>query len=520
MAHFFIRSSRSPDHTFWLGAAAITLLPLGVLCWLVLQSTQGQFTYSLDDPYIHLALARNIWAGQYGINLMEPSAPSSSILWPFLLAPFSVLGAGAEYVPLLINAACLMASAWLIGGVLGELKWPIKCVLAALLLFSLNAYGLVLTGMEHSLQALLVAAIVRLHFDAAPDALAHAAMPSPWRDRLLGAALVLLVLVRYEGLAISLPFIAYLFVQGQRRLALVTLAVTVGILGLFSYELNRHGLGYLPSSIYAKSSHGSLQATWANIQTNMAQYSLMLGVAGCLAVYFAWRDWAFAVLLLVVTALHFSFGHAGWFGRYEVYYLMFMALVLARALLDISPWAVLALAGVPFYLQALWQPTLQTPLAASNVFHQQVQMAHIARQMGEPVAVNDLGLVALRSGQYVLDLAGLGSIDALVMRSRLAIDGDEGWPARLIDRSSTPVRYAMVYEAWFPKFGQQWEKVGEMHLLQERITPASDVVAFFAKDKATASKLRRVLDDFKARSATQTAANGAGAGMVVDVLGP
>src|SRR5262249_7930106 len=47
----------------------------------------GAITYTLDDAYIHLALAEHISHGHYGINATEFSAPSSSIAWPFILAP-------------------------------------------------------------------------------------------------------------------------------------------------------------------------------------------------------------------------------------------------------------------------------------------------------------------------------------------------------------------------------------------------------------------------------------------------
>src|SRR3989442_3378698 len=75
----------------------------------ILRLNEGRFTYTLDDPYIHLALAERIREGHYGINPGEPSAPSSSILWPFLLAP--VAGSGlAEYLPLLIGIAAAGAT--------------------------------------------------------------------------------------------------------------------------------------------------------------------------------------------------------------------------------------------------------------------------------------------------------------------------------------------------------------------------------------------------------------------------
>ena len=54
----------------------------------------GHLIYTLDDPYIHLAVARNILLGGYGVNATEFSSPSSSILWPWLLAVSEWLGLG------------------------------------------------------------------------------------------------------------------------------------------------------------------------------------------------------------------------------------------------------------------------------------------------------------------------------------------------------------------------------------------------------------------------------------------
>ena len=66
---------------------------------IILLLNDGMFVYTLDDPYIHLSLAENIINGHYGVNANEYSAPSSSILWPFIIAPFSSF----EYFPLFIN---------------------------------------------------------------------------------------------------------------------------------------------------------------------------------------------------------------------------------------------------------------------------------------------------------------------------------------------------------------------------------------------------------------------------------
>ena len=63
----------------------LVFIPFALMLQLAVSYSDGSFIYTLDDPYIHLALAKNIRLGNYGINLDELSSPSPSILWPFLL---------------------------------------------------------------------------------------------------------------------------------------------------------------------------------------------------------------------------------------------------------------------------------------------------------------------------------------------------------------------------------------------------------------------------------------------------
>ena len=45
-----------------------------ILLATILWMTRGHFSYSLDDAYIHLALAQQIVHGHYGINASESSS--------------------------------------------------------------------------------------------------------------------------------------------------------------------------------------------------------------------------------------------------------------------------------------------------------------------------------------------------------------------------------------------------------------------------------------------------------------
>jgi hypothetical protein len=474
-------------------SAVLVVVPLVTLLLLVLRITNGTFTYTLDDPYIHLALARNIWHGHYGINASEFSAPSSSILWPFLLAPFFASGGLFEYAPLALNFIFLWATIGVICRIFGDLPVVPRILVVGSIAVSLNLYGLVFNGMEHSLQILLVAVgMLPLIYREWEDS------PGKKVPAYVAAALIALPLTRYEGLAISLPMLIFLFVQGHRKTAVLSITIIALAVGGFSYFLHANGSNYLPSSVLAKTDLSGLPGVLNNVKENLKAYGfILLPVFWILGVYWQTsRSRCFVVL--AVTVFHFIFGHYGWFGRYEVYYVLFIVVLSGRLAVDSGLKLLPAIICLPFVFHSLTSTTLFTPQAAENIYSQQAQMARIAAKLGAPVAVNDLGLVALRSGNYTLDLWGLGSIEAL--RNRLR-GGDSEWIAALMARKHT--QYAFVYDWWFPHKPASWIKVGELKMLQKKITPAGDLVILYAVDPTSAAKLRSTLASFAQKNVSQ-----------------
>ncbi|RYD65846.1 MAG: hypothetical protein EOP83_06450, partial [Verrucomicrobiaceae bacterium] len=72
-----------------LGTLFLILCYLGVASWMwvSIADRTGSWSYTLDDPYIHGAIARNIAEhGSFGIIPGEFAGASSSILWTVLLA--------------------------------------------------------------------------------------------------------------------------------------------------------------------------------------------------------------------------------------------------------------------------------------------------------------------------------------------------------------------------------------------------------------------------------------------------
>lgn len=456
-------------------AALPVLLILAMILWL----NHGEFIYSLDDPYIHLALAKQIAQGHYGIQPDEFSAPSSSLLWPLLLTPFATL-AMAEWVPLLLNIVFCLVTLHHLQGVMTHV-WgrQVGHGLVLLLALLLNFYGLVFTGMEHSLQVMLVVWSTRLLLEQR-------------QKRLLIVLLCVMPWVRYESAAIALPLLAYLAVNGrQRGLALLAALLSLVVLLAFSLFLRHLGLGYLPSSVLAKSTVHDLASLLDNMGSNWLAHLFVPVAVVIVSRHYLRAQPALAAAIALASALYYAFGRNGWLGRYEVFFLVFIFLLsmqpMARWLQPVTG-ARLLLYGLLLAGPVLAISTLTTPLASRNIHDQQATMADIARAYGRPVAVNDLGLVAWRSGQPVLDLWGLGSLPALQARLH---EPDNGWICRMMQAQGVEV--AMVHEALLRDLPRCWTRVGRLVVQGRMATPAPPEVGLFATTPLAAERLRMTL---------------------------
>lgn len=493
--------------------AALVLLfgLLGAVVAGMVSQAGGTFVYTLDDPYIHLALAREIAAGHYGLHAGEAAAPSSSVLWPFLLAPLARVPVGL-FLPLALNAACAAGTLGVLhgvfrrslGGPTGDAATGLRLLLLALAVPAFGLVVLAVSGMEHALQVLLaVAGVAGLAESAAGRRV-------PWWAF---AALVVGPFVRYENLALTLPALAFLFAQGERRASAAALAVVVVGLGAFSAALLAAGLGPLPSSILVKqavASQGLLHGVAARLKDTVTDPHGVLLLAGALVLSALVlrvparprAERGLAAVAVAAVALHALAG--AYLYRYTVYVTAVVAVVAlvlhAPALLarwHARPAATAALAAtavVSFAGTALFD-LATAPLAARNIYEQQAQMARfVAEEYRRPVAVNDLGLVAYRSPAYVLDLFGLGSIEAV--RARRADTAATGaWMGTLAAAHHADL--AMIYPDWFPPVPAAWVPLGTLAIGTKNVALGGSDVAFFATRAAAAPDLAARLARFR-----------------------
>jgi hypothetical protein len=498
----------------WL-AGAIAM----ILCSIRLSG--GHLIYTLDDPYIHLAVAESILQGGYGINAGEYAAPSSSIAYPFLLALTEWAGFGA-WGPLVVNLLAMAGAVLVVGRIVQDhvlaggrpggsriYSTGFQLVLGLLICLDMNAWGLVMTGMEHSLHVLAEVVVLWRFLELIEK--------GRRADKWLVAAIVALPLIRFEGLALSLLAMAGMAYLGQRRAALVALLLTLlALLGWYRFTQSA-GLPLLPSSVLLKSNVAAsmvgqsglpqLGTIFGNLRKSMENRQgvvLMLGLLllGILShrTYLQGDRKAAAVLggsVFLTGTAHVFFGHYGWFYRYEVYVIGLVALAILvmgrRHLVHGAVKTVVLLAllivGAP-YLQA----AIQTPAASRGIYQQQYQMHRFAVDYWKmPVAVNDLGWVSYRNQAFVLDLYGLGSEQ--VRRLRMAGDWDAGRIESIVHRRG--ISLIMIYDDWFVGFvPQAWNKVATLET--SRVTSASGRVAFYVTPGTDRLAVQRLLQQFGA----------------------
>ncbi len=482
------------------GAAVFLLLSAGLFA-AVMQAAGGVFSFTLDDPYIHLAMAEEIGRGGYGVNPGEPASAASSILYPFLLAGLLKLGLGAGSA-LAVNLTAGAASTALLLALAGEgglvtARTPAWAsgLLAALLALVLNLGGLAFTGMEHGLQvALALAALL------GAARLGRRNAPPAWLWPVLAAA----PLVRFEGFAVlGAGALALLWRRRWREAALA-----VGVAGLataaFCWRLHSLGLPWLPSSVLAKAGDGA-HGLGAQFMENQRVRESVLVIAAA-AFPFATEVlargrrplrppvlFASAGLSAQLALGTFGWRYNGWLHRYEAWAMALAGGVALlcyggplRAWLAQAPRLRSAFAAVTALL--LFQPyvltTAQTGLDARSIRLQQREMHRFAADvLRAPVAVNDLGWVSWRNDAYVLDLWGLASEPA--RRARQAHAGPE-WMAALA--RARGVQAAMVYDDWIGPAPASWTRLGE---LRARVPlTVGPRVAFYATDLATTARVR------------------------------
>jgi hypothetical protein len=497
-------------------------LVIFAVCIVLIALDTGGFTYTLDDPYIHLAYSQRIAVGHFGMNAGEPSSPCSSIIFPLLLVPFAFT-AFHELVPLIINVAASVAALELLRRMLVpkrdiRLAGALTSILLPLLGIGFGLYAVAFSGLEHSLHVAVSLAVMYGCMEIVEN---KRAQWLPW-------FIMLLPLVRLEGIPLAGGAILFLIFMRRRKQA-AWAAGGIAVLGvMYALGTRLAGLPILPGSITTKwhvmqAIHDEgpvMKALIFHIHRSTLGNALIIILLSAVAMWMLAYVWkllrtdaaerrGYAALFLVVascSAAHLLFGALE--VRYVIYVFFIPAaftLRMVRVLLErrergISRSGYLAFgaAGVALLVLLGWNCffyTVHIPLGASNIFRQQRQMGVFVRDyLKMPVAVNDLGCVSMDNTAHVLDLAGLNTSDVRRAREMYA---PGKWMSVLC--SARRPAMALIYDEWFSGMVPgDWVKVARLRLEEQCVSPAGSVVAFYAMPWSDRQAIDSALVRFRA----------------------
>ncbi len=316
-----------------VGGLLVFTASAGAILWLALQclsQTGGVFSYALDDPYIHLSIARNFALhGVWGITPFEPASACSSPLWALILSVLIRVFGDWSFWPLVLGIGCSLAVPLLLYVRLVRSGFhPLPAGLGALAPFAVGPLAVLpFTGMEHSIQVLLDFLFLFWIWDQLEGVRRK-------QDSLIGFSLAFLIcLCRFESVfLVVIPFLVFAFRREWKTSMLLALG-PIAAIGGFALFSKLMGMPLLPNSLVLKGnvSHPLTAGWFLNMYLNLRGRSFPLFDLFVLTVGLGFSlrfsrlresTRSLQILCLVVvtaTVLHCGFALVGIFYRYEAY---------------------------------------------------------------------------------------------------------------------------------------------------------------------------------------------------------
>lgn len=522
--------SRLTDH--WPLALAVCVLwaVLAYTLWLGLNKTNGSLIYSLDDAYIHMAVAKNFALhGVWGVTQYEYSSSVSSIIWPLLLSGVFLITGPWDYAAFILNALFSTLTLVSISLILKNYDvrglFALTTLLIAILLTPM--VPLIFIGMEHSLQILLF--LLFAYFAVLfvfPDQRA--------RGRIFCYLILLgplVAAVRYEGVfLIVVSCIAMVLLTKrikQISLILVLSAAPIIVYGLISLY---NGWPFTPGPIALKALpistplHEKLFFISVNAFSWIHTGEFNVIIIICLVLLSAsilkkgpgmvWNQRTLITAIFIAYGVtHLSLVAHQYSFRYDAVVMLIGITVIGAHIQEISAGLKnLSRAKALFICMTilacfiLLRPErlviraatslVNTPQATANIYEQQYQMGRFLREYykGARVVMNDIGAMNYLGDVKILDLEGLGTLQTFkaLKENRLTSD----FIGSLSRNMGAEI--AIVYPSWFT--GDQtlpdgWTQVGTWTISNNIVCGASSV-GFFGIKRDCADELKSNLTKF------------------------
>jgi len=534
-----INSKRMVRYLPLISAQLVLIGTVGALELRAFSWTSGKLVYPLDDPYIHMAIAKQLAIhGIWGVSSAGFSSASSSPLWTLLVAVcFKCVGV-FDWIPLAINLAAGTGIVFLAWFFLEEQGIPRfqNLVVLTTFIYLVPIPTLIISGQEHVLHILIC-----LLFAYLVVRQCSAENPSWLSTFYLTLLAPQLTFLRYEGVFLLLVGVGLLILRKRFWGGFSCLAAGLLPIVLFGCFSEGNGAFFVPNSVLLKGSVPSfglnstvmwlvrrLRVLWSSPHVPLLALAALATLYQKLVTSITtWSDRALLWLLIFLATLipHSLFASYGWFFRYEAYIVSLGLAALIVFSIDSSAIRVRQLdrleqlrAGerqklatycigfifffllcFPLLVRALDAIRL-APKAVKNIYEQQYQMAIFAKKYydRETIALNDVGAVSYYTNARIVDLEGLAS--TRVVKMKFSESYDTGSLRQMVAEERPSI--IMVYENWFnggrnPSIPHEWIRIGSW-TIRDNVVCGGDQVSFFVLDQTEVERAITNLSAFGA----------------------
>jgi len=501
-----------------------------------LAKTEGHFTYSLDDPYIHMAMAKNIVRhGVWGVTKYFFSSTSSSPLWTMLVAAVYFVTGVRTLIPFILNLLIALTFLfWVYKVTSKESNNKILLViLLTSLIFFMSLPSLVFMGLEHVLHSFLTLMFV---YYAVSD-ISGDQKGFTKNFKLLLVIGPLTVMARYEALFVLFIVCCFYLLRRRFKEPVILFAVSVTPIVVFGLLSLSKGWHFFPNSVILKGTSPDfslsgvlefLNSAFDKMIRNTYLTRLLVCVSLLTALNYRikktiWtKQFLAAVIYVFVLVTHVHFAGIGTVQRYVGYlnamgifliaYLLFdyfknINMDIPQNLKSLKPNQIFTYIVffvlvfiMPYDAQNSYYSLFNVAQSTRNIYEQQYQMARFIKTYynKQSIALNDIGAVNYYADIYCVDLWGLAN--RFIASERL----EDKFSIKSMDLAtrSKNAKVAIIYDGWYiPFFGAlptEWRKLAEW-MIHDNVVCGGNVVSFYALSKDEAPILQEKLKQFDSK---------------------
>ncbi len=504
-------------------AVTIFLSFTGVLLLISLYLNDWHFIYVIDDPYIHMTIAKNFSSlGLWAVNGLPFVSATSSPLWSLIISASYLITGINPYVPFILNILISIAVIYLVFSILKKFnaqKYSFIVVLIFIFVSPLPA--LVFTGMEHIAQIFFALLFVYL----CAGYLAENRKYSNLFTIIIISAI--LTALRYEDMFLVFG-VSIIFTLRKKYFSAILIFAS-GIIPILIYGIisESHDWMFLPNPVLIKSNLPAFTAIEiAKIPIRafkrMFEPDILFIIPASIFVFLKYRRIKISALnqkqlmlytFLITYILHMIFAQTGWYFRYEAYLVSIGIVVLWLNIYDYLPDILknrssmgtekhllpkkILLIIIIISLCGRTVASLLVPLSTNNIYNQQYQMAMLLNNypINTVIAANDIGMINFYSDKTIVDLWGLADMD--VGKYKIA----HNYNTSKIDSITKvkSVKFAALYEPWFGQYGglpASWQKIGEWKMTRLNIVCGNETVSFYSLDSSQTEIYTQILSKY------------------------